>query len=69
MYGIGETPLILQGAAQRETLTPDQLSRLAAQGIPVAKAGVNVSSMLLPLALGIGAAWFLAGGSHRRSLW
>lgn len=68
MYGIGETPLILQGAAQRETLSPDQLSRLDAQGIPVGSASVNVSSVLLPLALGVGAAFFLAGGSRRRSL-
>lgn len=69
---IGDVPLILQGAAQRETLSPDQLYRLQAQGIPVSTAGkpsaVNVSSVLLPLGIGIAVAWYLAGGTRRRSL-
>lgn len=74
MYGIGQIPLILQGAATRETLTPDQLYRLESQGIPTTsatgqKAPVNVSSIFPMLAIGAVAAWFLAGGSRRRSLW
>ncbi len=68
MYGLGDVPLILQGAAQRETLSPDQLSRLRQQGIPTGGASVNVSSILLPLAIGVGIAFALAGGSHHRSL-
>jgi hypothetical protein len=65
MYGMGETPLILQGAAQRETLSPDQLSRL---GVSPANTAINVSSVVLPLAAGVVAAFFLAGGSKHRSL-
>lgn len=67
MYG--DVPLILQGAAQRETLSPEQLARLQSQGISTQGAPVNVSSVLLPLIVGVGAAWFLAGGSRRRTLW
>lgn len=67
MYG--DIPLILQGAAQREALSPDQQTRLQAQGIPVSStARVNFSSTLLPLIGGLVAAWYLAGGSRRRSL-
>jgi hypothetical protein len=69
MYGVGETPSILQGAANRETLSPDQLSRLQSQNIPTENAAVNVSSVLPTLIIGGVAAWFLAGGSRRRSLW
>lgn len=74
MYAtMGALPLILQGAAQRETLSPEQLTRLQAQGIPTTSAtgqpaGVNVSSMLPFLIIGGIAAWFLAGESRRRSL-
>lgn len=69
MYG--EVPLILQGAAQRETLSPDQLHRLAASGVPVdtQKASVNVSSVLPMLVIGAVAAFFLVGGSGRRMAW
>lgn len=67
MYGI---PEILQGAAQRETLSPEQLARLESQGIPTAGAHVNAASMLPMLAIGAIAAWFIAGGSKRGSvLW
>lgn len=73
MYGMGQNPLamptILQGAAYRETLSPEQLSRLESQGIPTAKASVNVSSVLPMLVIGGIAAWFLARGTKRRSLW
>lgn len=73
MYGVGDVPLILQGAAQRETLTPDQIARLQSQGIPTTTSGgsaprVNVSSVLPMLLIGGIAAWFMAGGSRRRSL-
>jgi hypothetical protein len=71
MYG--ELPSILQGAAQRETLSPDQLFRLQEQGIATTSAGkpagVNSSSVILPLALGLAVSYFLGGGSKRRSLW
>jgi hypothetical protein len=68
MYG--EIPKILQGAVQRETLTPEQLSRLTSQGVPTTGAGVNVTSVLPMLILGGIAAWFIAG-PHRRGalLW
>lgn len=66
MYG--EIPKILQGAAQRETLTPDQLNRLDTQGIPTTGAGVNVSDVLPMLLVGVVAAWFLSGGTKRRTL-
>jgi hypothetical protein len=65
----GEIPTILQGAATRETLTPEQLSRLQSQGVSTEGAGVNVSSVLPMLIVGAIAAWFLAGGTKRRSLW
>lgn len=73
MYGMGQVPTILQGAATRERLTPDQLARLQAQGIPVTTASgqmapVNVRSVLPMLLVGIVAAWFLAGGTKRRTL-
>ncbi len=67
MYG--EVPIILRGAAERETLSPEQLERLRQEMVPVAGAQVNVRSVVLPLALGLIAAWYLSGGSKRRSLW
>lgn len=68
-YEMGETPLILQGAAAREKLTPEQLDRLKMQGIQTVAASVNITPVLLPLGVGMLAAWFLAGGAHRRTLW
>jgi hypothetical protein len=76
-YGMGEdVPLILAGAARRETLSPEQLARLESQGIPTTGANsgaTNVklkgSSALLPLLLGGVAAFFLTGHKGSRKLW
>ena len=68
-YEMGETPAILQGAAQREKLTPEQLDRLKMQGIQTVASAVNITPVMLPLGVGMLAAWFLAGGAHRRTLW
>lgn len=61
MYlGANDLPPILQGAAQRENLGPQMLPEIT----------TTVSGgWLTTLALGIAAAWLLAGNTARRTLW
>lgn len=57
MPNAADVPQILRGAAYRETLSPEQLSRLESEGIPTAKAAVNVGSVLPMLLIGGALAW------------
>lgn len=74
MYALGDVPLILQGAGQRERLTPEQQARVASMGGSVAPArAAAVSSGIPPILLyagiGLAAAWLLASGRGGGKMW
>jgi hypothetical protein len=74
MYALGDVPLILQGAGQREKLSPEQAARVGSMvaergGTPVlSPARVGVSPVLVYAGLGLVAAYLIASGRSRGGL-
>lgn len=70
MYSaLGDVPLILQGAGQREKLSAEQAARVAAMGgtvnLPAAPVSAGFSPIVLYAGLGLAAAYLLATGRSR----